>query len=74
MIRNIQAIRGKEIRKCQNCGSSKSYTNPFWRCFECKGKFCPNCIWGGQTKTGMKEGEELRDICDKCRGKGYSMI
>jgi len=74
MSRIIDLTRYQTVRKCQNCGSSKSHTNPFWKCYECKGRFCSDCIWGGQLKSDMKQGEEVRDICDKCRGKEYHSL
>ena len=52
---------------CFNCRSKRSYGNPFWKCFECKKRFCADCIWGGQIKKGMRENEEVRDICDDCK-------
>jgi hypothetical protein len=60
-------IKKSEVRNCTNCGGKKSYTNPFATCFECKKRFCFDCIYGGQVNDKMGENEEIRKICDKCR-------
>ena len=65
-LKNIPKVR------CFKCDSKRSYTNPMVRCWECKKKYCFNHIGGGLIKKGMLENEEVRNICDKCKGeKGY---
>ena len=56
--------------RCAKCNSLRSYRNPLALCFECKKKFCFDHIYGGQFKTGMKQNEEIRTICEKCK-KNY---
>ena len=53
--------------RCAKCKKFKSYENPTQKCWECKQNFCYEHIWGGLTKEGMEETEELRSICDKCK-------
>lgn len=55
--------------RCTKCGSVKSYTNPMAKCFECKKKFCFDDINCLQFKKGMKQTDELRDVCDACKDK-----
>jgi len=61
--------------KCAECKSKKNSCNPMARCFECKGNFCYEHIWGGQFKESMRESDALRDICDLCRKEhGYGNL
>ena len=59
-------------KECVNCGSKKTYTNPFYTCYECKKKFCGICINAGMVTEEMEENEPARDVCKKCSDKyGY---
>ena len=53
--------------RCFICKSPISHTNPLEKCFECKKRFCFGHLWGGQINEKMKENDEVRKICDKCR-------
>lgn len=55
--------------RCAKCNSIKSYTNPMAKCFECKKRFCYDDINSLQVNAMMKESEEVRHICDKCKEK-----
>lgn len=55
--------------RCAKCRSAKSYTNPMAKCFECRKKFCYDDINCLQFKFGMKQTDELREICDSCKAK-----
>ena len=62
-----EAIGKNSILNCVNCGSRKSYTNPFSTCFECRKRFCFKCIWAGLKNPKMNQTDEWRDVCDKCK-------
>ena len=65
-------IKKNEVKNCTKCNSKKSYTNPFAKCFECKKRFCLDCLWRGLINPKMNDTDEARDVCDKCKsGKGY---
>lgn len=51
--------------KCAECGTSRSYTNPMARCYECKIKFCFKHIKGGQINKKMSVNDGIRDVCEK---------
>ncbi len=61
--------------RCAKCRSLGSYTNPMAKCFQCKQKFCYDDINCLQFKRGMKQTDELRDVCDACKAKhGYEHL
>jgi len=61
--------------QCSKCGSTKRYTNPMARCWECKKKFCFKHIWGGQINETMGGNEQVRDICEDCKkSRGYKTL
>lgn len=63
------------VRICFNCGSNKSYTNPFETCYECKKRFCFGCIWGVQINSKMSKDDPIRSVCDGCKEKhGYKTL
>lgn len=65
----------KVKQQCFKCNSSKSYTNPMCRCFQCHKKFCYSHIICGQICKGMKDNEEVKDVCLDCKKKfGYKSI
>lgn len=64
---NWAEVKKNAIKNCTDCNSIRSYTNPFWKCFECKKKFCGDCINGGQINSKMSVNDEVRDICDNCK-------
>lgn len=67
-----EQLRNTPRAKCAICGTKRNYTNPMAKCWECQKKYCFDHIFCGQVKVGMKETEEVRDICDNCRDKcGY---
>lgn len=53
--------------RCFVCGSVRHYTNPVEKCFECKKRFCYEHLWGGQVNEEMKENDEVKKVCEKCR-------
>jgi hypothetical protein len=69
------SIREKEQTRCHTCKSFRNYWNPFAKCYECKKRFCYDCIFGGQIHPKQKENETIRDVCDACKEKhGYINI
>ena len=62
-------------KKCKKCGSKRSYTNPFDKCYECGGRFCFDHIYGRAIKKGMKINESVRSVCEDCFERlGYSVL
>lgn len=60
------------VTKCHKCGSKKGYMNPFATCYECKKRFCFDCIWAGLINSKMGNNEEIRKVCDSCKEEhGY---
>lgn len=64
-----EKLRNIPKSRCSVCDSPRSYTNPMERCFECKKKFCFDHIFTMQVKPNMKNGDPVRDICEKCKTK-----
>jgi len=68
-------IAKNRVKNCTQCKSINSYTNPFWNCYECKNRFCLDCINGGQVTSKMGQEEEARRVCNKCVvDKGYKLV
>ncbi len=53
--------------RCFKCNKARRYENPLAKCWECKNKFCYNHINCLQVNDTMKQTEEVRHICDKCK-------
>ena len=71
----IENLKNRPKSQCFTCNSSRSYTNPMAKCWECEKKYCFDHIYSGQMNNGMKENDELRDICDNCKNKyEYNLI
>ncbi len=61
--------------RCAKCKSRQSYLNPLAKCWECGEKFCFDHFWRGLFKQGIKQTDELRNVCDGCREKfGYEEL
>lgn len=60
-------IKKRQIRQCFKCQSWFKYENPSARCFECRNRFCFDCIFGGQLNNQMRRDELIRDVCQSCR-------
>ena len=56
-------------KQCTKCKRKRNGSNPFGKCFECKERFCFDCLWGGQVNDSMSASEEIRDVCDSCKAK-----
>lgn len=67
--RDWTKIKGKKITKCTKCASSKSYTNPFATCFECRKRVCYDCFYSGMINKKMGQNDEIRKVCDTCKEK-----
>lgn len=71
----LSRLRNYKSPGCATCGGTRSYMNPFAKCYECKKRFCYDHIFGGQLLKTMKENEPIRDVCDECKKKfGYYNI
>ncbi len=58
--------------RCSKCNTAKTYLNPVGKCHECHRKFCFDHLWMKLFKKGMRDNEEGRDVCDKCKEEhGY---
>ena len=67
-----QKLASMPRSSCAKCHSIKSYTNPMAKCWECKRKFCFDHISCLQVKDGMKQSDEVRNVCKECIEKhGY---
>jgi len=72
---NIKLIMSKHktlIKKvgrarCSKCRTFRRYENPIAICWECKNRFCYDHINCLQVNSSMKENDEVRYICDKCK-------
>ena len=53
--------------RCFKCHSYKRYENPMAVCWECRNRFCYKHINCLQVNNRMKETEEVRHICDRCK-------
>ena len=61
--------------RCFECRSYKRYENPTAMCWECRNRFCYNHINCLQVNSKMKETDEVRHICDKCKAEhGYNTL
>jgi len=63
----IDKLKNIPHATCAKCKRKRSHTNPMARCDECGKKFCYDHIQCMQFKDGMRESDELRDICDDCK-------
>ena len=64
-----ERLKNYKPSTCEICGRRSRYTNPLWRCYECRKKFCTDHIYGGQLNASMKKTETIRDICESCKKK-----
>ena len=70
-----QRMASKARARCAKCNKVKTYLNPLAKCDECGDKLCYDHINCLQFKEGMKQTDELRDICDDCKAKhGYKHL
>ena len=61
-----QAFKHRRTR-CFKCHSYKRPENPMAMCWECRNKFCYKHINCLQVNSKMKETDEVRHICDRCK-------
>ena len=71
----INSIPRNGKARCKKCNKAKYRLNPLARCYECKQKYCYDHIYGGQINDLMKDTDEVRNICEKCRElKNYQTL
>ena len=72
--KNIKMTAGAKLKlasiprtRCAKCNKAKTYLNPTAKCWECGKKFCFDDINCLQVNDGMKENDEVRNICNGCK-------